>query len=54
MSQVPAVWRYAGSAVGADRDMLVSLQLVRPQRPRGITMCRRLFSWVRMEDEMHG
>jgi hypothetical protein len=27
MSRVPAVWRYAGRAVGADRDMLVSLPL---------------------------
>lgn len=30
MSRVPAVWRYAGRAVGADRDMLVSLLLDRP------------------------
>jgi hypothetical protein len=28
--RVPAVWRYAARAVGADRDMLVSLLFVRP------------------------
>ena len=46
--------RHAGRAVVDDRDMPVSLLLVRPQPSRGMTLGRRPLTWMHMEDEIHG